>query len=56
MKIFKTTILIITLLIGSIQSKAQVVSDLVSIQQGYTNQVFYSMGNGELSNVSNRCV
>ena len=53
MKIFKTTIVIITLLLGSTQSKAQVVSDLVSIQQGYTNQVFYSMGNGELSNVSN---
>jgi hypothetical protein len=34
-------------------AKAQMVSDMVSIQQGYTHQSYYSMANGELANVSN---
>lgn len=33
-------------------ANAQVVSEVVSIQQGYTNQVFYNMNSGELSNIT----
>ncbi|MBK7683740.1 MAG: T9SS type A sorting domain-containing protein [Bacteroidia bacterium] len=33
-------------------ANAQVVSEVVSIQPGYTNQVFYNMNSGELSNIT----
>ena len=36
----------------SFSANAQVVSDVVSIQPGYTNQVFYNMNSGELSNIT----
>ena len=34
------------------KANAQMVSEVVSISPGYTNQVFYSMNNGELSNIT----
>ena len=36
----------------SLSANAQVVSEVVSIQPGYTNQVFYNMNSGELSNIT----
>jgi hypothetical protein len=36
----------------SMSANAQVVSEVVSIQQGYSNQVFYNMNSGELSNIT----
>lgn len=41
-------------LVGTVSSvRAQMVAETISIQQGYANQAFYSMANGQLSNVSN---
>jgi Secretion system C-terminal sorting domain len=37
----------------SLSSTAQTVSETISIQPGYTNQVFYSMNAGEVSNITN---
>lgn len=37
----------------SLTSKAQTVSETISIQPGYTNQVFYNMSSGQLSNITN---
>lgn len=47
--------LLLTILAGTmmIPAMAQQVFDVVSINPGYTNQVFYSMPNGEVSSVSN---
>lgn len=53
MKSIQKLWLVLLLLMHMATANAQMVSDIVSIQQGYTNQVFYSMNNGELSNVSN---
>ncbi len=41
------------LIVWTAASKAQMVSQVVSIQPGYTNQAFYSMNNGIVSNVNN---
>lgn len=45
--------LFLTVLFFSLTSHAQMTSHSVSIQPAYSNQAFYSMSNGELSNVSN---
>lgn len=47
--------LLLTILVGTmmVPAMAQQVFDVVSINPGYTNQVFYSMPNGEVSNISN---
>ncbi|MFM7901224.1 MAG: hypothetical protein ACKPAD_04485, partial [Bacteroidota bacterium] len=39
--------------IGIVPAMAQQVYDVVQINPGYTNQAFYSMPNGEVSNISN---
>lgn len=46
---------ILTILAGAsmIPAMAQQVYDVVQINPGYTNQAFYSMPNGEVSNISN---
>ena len=46
---------LLTILAGAcmIPAMAQQVYDVVQINPGYTNQVFYSMPNGEVSNISN---
>ena len=41
------------ILVCGAEVKAQMVSDIVSVGPGYTNQAFYSMTYGELSNVTN---
>lgn len=38
---------------ASLFSIGQAVTDQVSLQSGYTNQVFYSLENGEVSNITN---
>jgi len=50
MKRFILSILAVTCMIPAV---AQQVYDVVQINPGYTNQVFYSMPNGEVSNISN---
>lgn len=45
--------LFLALLLTATTTQAQMVTDMVSIQAGYTNQSFYSMANGEISNVIN---
>lgn len=49
----KKTILSICLLSG-ITSFGQVINDQVSVQPGYANQVYYSLENGEVANISNQ--
>ncbi len=46
-------ILLSACLMSGVLSFGQVVSDQVSVQPGYTNQVYYSLENGEVSNISN---
>ena len=46
--------LMIVGLISGVTSFGQVISDQVSVQPGYTNQVYYSLENGEVSNISNQ--
>jgi hypothetical protein len=53
MKKLYQIILTLVILVCGAEVKAQMVSDIVSVGPGYTNQAFYSMSNGELSNVSN---
>lgn len=54
MKKFFTRLLLISFLFtGSINMYAQPVYDIVSVGPGYTNQSFYSLANGEVSNVIN---
>jgi hypothetical protein len=53
MKYFRPTILIITATLITASASAQQVNDMVSIGAGYPNQSFYSMYNGEVSNISN---
>jgi hypothetical protein len=54
MKNLLPIIITVVFTILNLNSKAQgPVFDVVSIGAGYTNQSFYSMANGELSNVSN---
>ncbi|MBK7965792.1 MAG: hypothetical protein IPK10_11245 [Bacteroidetes bacterium] len=48
-----TGIIAIACSLISLTSTAQIVSETISIQPGYTNQVFYSMNTGELSNITN---
>ncbi len=52
-KQFTQFLLISALFICSINLYAQPVYDVVSVGPGYTNQSFYSLTNGEVSNVSN---
>ncbi|MBL7924940.1 MAG: T9SS type A sorting domain-containing protein [Bacteroidia bacterium] len=52
MKKINTYLLAFLLTLATIQVKAQMTSDVVSIGAGYTNQAFYSMSNGELSNIT----
>ncbi len=49
----KKTILSILSICGLVSLQAQQVSDMISLGAGYTNSVFYSLGNGEVSNVTN---
>ncbi len=53
MKRFTKYVVVLVFVTCAGSSRAQMVADLVSIQQNYTNQVYYSMSAGELSNVSN---
>ena len=53
MKQIRTYVLVMIAVVTTTFAKGQMVSDLVSIQTNYTNQAFYSMANGELSNVVN---
>ncbi|HMT28158.1 MAG TPA: T9SS type A sorting domain-containing protein [Bacteroidia bacterium] len=47
-------VVVLTLLVSvNLNSHGQQVYDVVSIGAGYTNQSFYSLANGEVSNVSN---
>lgn len=41
------------LILSVISAKAQIIPDSTSMQALYTNQVFYSLDNGEISNVDN---
>lgn len=49
-KLISTALIISTILLNL---KAQPISDSTSMQASYTNQVFYSLDNGEISNVDN---
>lgn len=53
MKHLYTCMLALAFTVAGFTSSAQMTADMVSIQPGYTHQSFYSMSNGELSNVSN---
>lgn len=53
MKFFSKTLLVIFGIFAAGTSQAQQVFDQVSIAAGYSDQSFYSMDNGEISNVSN---
>lgn len=48
-----TWLIAVVICVFSFSSKAQMVSETISIQPGYTNQVFYNMYGGQLSNISN---
>jgi type IX secretion system substrate protein len=50
-KLLTITLLSLTLL--HYELSAQITNDVVSIGQGYSNQAFYSMQNGEISNIDN---
>jgi len=49
----KKIICIAAVLIANMNSFAQGVDDSTSMQQFYTNQVFYSLNNGEVANIDN---
>ncbi len=53
MKQIYTFVLALFMTVAVNSSNAQMVTDMVSIQNGYTNQSFYSMVNGEVANVIN---
>lgn len=53
MKQIYTFVLALFMTVAVNSSNAQLVTDMVSIQNGYTNQSFYSMVNGEVANVIN---
>lgn len=53
MKQLYTIMLAVVLTLTASYTRAQMVTDMVSIQAGYTNQSFYSMANGEITNVTN---
>ena len=49
----KSLLILSMIVIGSFASLGQQIYDIVSIGPGYTNQSFYSLANGEVSNESN---
>lgn len=53
MKQVYTLIFALVLTVTTTRSHGQMVTDMVSIQQFYTNQSYYSMANGELINTTN---
>jgi hypothetical protein len=53
MNFFKRSAIALVGVLSTFSLSAQQVFDMVSIGAGYTNQSFYSMDNGEISNISN---
>jgi hypothetical protein len=46
-------IVIIAVMFTATIGRSQQVDDMISVQTGYTNQVYYSFENGEISNINN---